>query len=103
MQKYLEKIQKACEILGLGEQASLKKIKNNYYKLCQKWHPDKQKQSSPEADEMIKKINEAHQTIMNYCENFEYSFKKEDVKKYIPYDEMWTQQFGSDPHWGGEE
>jgi len=37
---------------------------------------------------------------MNYCENYKFSFSKEEIEKYISPDEFWGKRFGSDPIWG---
>lgn len=96
-----KKIKQACEILELGEKASSEKIKSNFYRLCHKWHPDKYKSSKKKANEMIQKIKEAYDIIMDYCNNYEYSFKDDDIERSVSYEELWNRQFGDDPHWGG--
>jgi len=38
--------------------------------------------------------------IMDYCEDYKFSFSKEEIEKYISADEFWEKRFGSDPIWG---
>ena len=70
--------------------------------MCHKWHPDKGSASKKKCNEMIQKITEAYKIIMDYCNNYEYSFKDEEIKRYISYEELWDKQFGNDPLWGGD-
>jgi curved DNA-binding protein CbpA len=87
---------KAKSLLGLREKSSIKEIKNKYKNLMKKWHPDKHKDDIEKATQMSMQINEAYKTIMDYCNNYEYPFDEESVKKstYTP-DEWWNNKFGS--------
>ena len=49
------------EILGLNENASMDEIKKVYRKLSLQYHPDRN--SSPEANGMFQKINEANEVL----------------------------------------
>jgi len=86
---------KAKSLLGLRETSSLKEIKNKYKKLMKKWHPDKHKDDSEKATKMSTQINEAYEIIIDYCNNYEYSFEEENIKKttYSP-SEWWHDKFG---------
>lgn len=86
---------KAKTLLGLRETSSIKEIKNKYKKLMNKWHPDKHKDNVEKATLMSSQINEAYEIIMNYCNNYEYSFEEESIKKstYSP-SEWWHDKFG---------
>ncbi|OQX21545.1 MAG: hypothetical protein BWK75_02980 [Candidatus Altiarchaeales archaeon A3] len=76
------KIDEARKILGLGEKATLKEIKNAYREKAKRYHPDSADcTSKDECGEIMKKINDAYETLMDYCENYIYSFKKESVEK----------------------
>jgi len=94
-----ELIDRARITLGLGEEASMSEIKAAYRKLAAKYHPDKsplppvfkggiweQGEKFPdavEAQERFKKIAEAYEILEIYCENYRYSFKKEQVENTI--------------------
>lgn len=78
-----EKIDKARKILELGEKANKEEIKNRYRELMKKYHPDK----TPETEKHLKKvkdINWAHNIIASYCDEYRFSFKREDVEKMNP-------------------
>lgn len=47
-------------ILGVDKNASESTIKKEYYKLAQKWHPDKNPNNKEEAEEKFKEITEAY-------------------------------------------
>lgn len=87
---------KAKSLLGLREKSSLKEIKNKYKNLMKKWHPDKHKDDYEKATKMSMEINDAYQTILDYCNNYEYPFDEESIKKstYTP-SEWWNDKFGT--------
>jgi DnaJ-class molecular chaperone len=83
-----EKISQARELLGLGEAATLRQIKAAYKKVANRYHPDKcQDPDTAKCAEMMKKINEAYELIMEYCAQYSYSFSEEDVRRTYPHDE----------------
>jgi len=75
-------IEKAKNILSIGNSASMKTLRSNYIDLVKSNHPDKFPESDKEKyDEKIKEINNAYKLLMDYCENYEVSFKIEDFMK----------------------
>jgi len=99
MGKY-EEITKALQILGLYEFATLKNIKIKYTELLKEWHPDLHKENEEICKEKTIEIIDAYRIIMDYCENYKFSFSKEEIEKYISPEEFWEKQFGKDPIWG---
>ena len=95
-----KKIEEAVDMLGLPETATMEFIKQRYKELSRKWHPDKCRDTPEKCHEMMQKINEAYQVIIDYCDNYKYSFKKEDIKRTFSPEELWYEQFGNDPIWG---
>jgi len=89
---------KAKTLLGLSNKATLFEIKQRYRNLMQKWHPDKNPSDLKTAQEMSTQINEAYQLILEYCNNYEYSFDEEEIrKKAASPHEWWESRFG-DPN-----
>ena len=77
-----KEIDKAREILGLEESATLGEIKDAYRTQAMKYHPDKCKdKDKKKCEEMFKKISHANDVLMSYCAGYRYSFKEEDVKR----------------------
>ena len=97
-----EEIQKAVEILGLSETATIAAIKSRFKKLIARWHPDKAKDNSGTCTEMTQKINGAYETLMKYCLSYDISFQKEDIEKTLAKSDetWWSTRFGDDPIWG---
>ena len=80
-----EEIDKARKLLGLGDAVTLKEIKQAYRRMALQYHPDRGKEKQDE--EMMKKLNWAYKLLMEYCTNYSYSFKEEDVARTYPRDE----------------
>ncbi len=99
MDKY-QIISEARTILELPESATLEQIKSNYRKLIKKWHPDSCPDNLETCEEMSRKITNAYRLLLDYCSNYRYSFKKEEVDKYLSKKEWWYQHYGNDPIWG---
>lgn len=95
-----KKIKKAARILELPESATMEFIKQRYKELCRKWHPDKCRETPEKCHEMMQKINEAYEIILDYCCNYKYSFKEEDIRSTFSPEELWYERFGDDPIWG---
>ncbi|WP_345993833.1 J domain-containing protein [Sulfurimonas sp. HSL-1716] len=91
-----EKLIKAKTLLGLGEKASLAEIKNRYKTLIKKWHPDKHKNDAKTATKMSAQINEAYEILLAYCNNYDYPFDEESLKKTsMSPQEWWEEKFGT--------
>ena len=80
-------IDEARKVLGLSESATLKEIKRAYRTLAHRHHPDKRSGDESSEDEIIKKFNWAYKLLMDYCSEYKYSFREEDVARTYPYEE----------------
>jgi DnaJ-class molecular chaperone len=81
-------IEEARKLLGLGEAATLKEIKRAYRTLAHRYHPDKHSNAPDEqTGEAMKRLNWAYKLLVDYCTNYKYSFREEDVAKTYPHDE----------------
>jgi len=96
--KYQE-ITEARKTLELPEKATLKAIKTNYRRLLSKWHPDKCHADPETCKKMTHKIIAAYETLMDYCDNYQYSFSEETVKRHRSPAQWWFDTFGNDPLW----
>ena len=83
-----DEIDEARRLLGLGDAATLKKIRRAYGRLAHYYHPDKHDSANEENEEMMKKLNQAYKVLMDYCTNYIYSFREEEVVRTYPYEEQ---------------
>ena len=85
MANYTE-IDRARKVLGSGEAATLKEIKGAYKTLAHRHHPDKHSGAAgEETEETMKRLNWAYKLLMDYCSNYNYSFREEDVARTYPH------------------
>jgi len=81
-------IEEARKLLGLGEAATLKEIKIAYRTLAHRHHPDKLGSAAGEKNgEAMKRLNWAYKLLTDYCNEYKYSFKEEDIARTYPHDE----------------
>ncbi|MEJ2202020.1 MAG: J domain-containing protein [Desulfuromonadaceae bacterium] len=90
-------LQRALEILGLPERASLKEIKYRHRKLVKRHHPDRHPEETPER---IREINAAYERVRAYCAEYRFCFSQEEFYEQNP-EERLRRQFSQDPVWGG--
>lgn len=91
-----KELENARKLFGLADRATLREIKSRYRKLVKLHHPDRDVQGDPE---LIRKLNAAHKILLDYCENYSYSFEEEEFYMQNP-DERLRMQFSDDPLWG---
>ena len=81
-------IDEARRLLGLGEAATSKEIKSTYRRMAFRHHPDRHRDAdSTEDEEVMKKLNWAYKLLIEYCHDYKYTFREEDVARTYPYDE----------------
>ncbi|NLV27808.1 MAG: J domain-containing protein [Methanomicrobiales archaeon] len=95
-------IQKAAELLGFSDKASLLEIRKRYHELTREWHPDVSSHSPDESHEMMIRIKEAYEILIEYCMNYQITFKDEMSQSRLKSKSMqyWQEHFGDDPIWG---
>ncbi len=72
-----EKIDKARQILKLGETATIPEIKEAFRSLSIKFHPDKcEEKNKKKCEEKFKEINNANEVLVEYCLNYRFPFKE---------------------------
>jgi len=64
-------------ILGVSQGANFQEIKKSYRKLAKKYHPDRNK--SAHAEEIIKKINEAFETLSDRRKTKQYDRESSNI------------------------
>jgi len=64
-------------ILGVSEDANFQEIKKSYRMLAKKYHPDRNK--SANAEETIKKINEAFETLSDRRKRKQYDLESSNI------------------------
>ena len=64
-------------ILGVSQDANFQEIKKSYRKLAKKYHPDRNK--SPYAEEIIKKINEAFEALSDRRKRKQYDRESSNI------------------------
>ncbi|MBD3389289.1 MAG: DnaJ domain-containing protein [Candidatus Altiarchaeales archaeon] len=89
-----EEIDKARRLLGLGVDARESEIKEAHRNLAKKHHPD-----GNGKGENFTSIQEAYDLLMEYIEEYRYSFSADEVRKQHP-EEMWRERYQNDPIWG---
>lgn len=97
--KYQE-INAAREILQLPQVATMDEIKAHYRRLLTQWQPDKSREDTERCAEMTRRIISAYQAVLNYCQQYRYSFSEETVKQHQSPEDWWFERFGDDPLWG---
>lgn len=104
--KEWQALKNAKNILRLGDQATLSEIKQAYYHLCRKYHPDsmsKDETAGEAADSnRMYALTEAYELLMNYCSQYRFPLVPPDNGKLDMYDpeDWWMARFGDTPYWG---
>ena len=89
-----EQLDSARRTLELPDRASIKQIKDKYRELSRVWHPDRCRDAPEKCRQMQQRLNEAYALLMDYCSDFQYSFRKEDVEAYPNGEDFWWKHFG---------
>ena len=77
-----KELNEAREALGLGKEATAMEIRETYWDLTKKFHPDKF-QGNLEAQKRFEKISKAYHVLSNYCREDHCSFKEADVSTWL--------------------
>lgn len=96
-------INQARKLLELPESATMEEIRENYRRLIKQWHPDVCRKRKDVCEKISKKINDAYNCLMAYCNQYKFSFSEAEVEKYISFEEWWFKRFGKDPLWSASD
>jgi hypothetical protein len=88
----------ALHLFGLHENdlLTIRRIKERHRTLVKEHHPD----HGAADPEMIRRLNEAHRLLMDYLQNYRFSFSQEEFYRQNP-EEHLKRQFSWDPVWSG--
>jgi len=75
-------IEEARKTLGLEEEVSISEINSAYNLLAREYHPDLHRDDTF-AEENFKKIKNAHELLVRYCEHYLCSLEKSKVEQTI--------------------
>ena len=92
-----KELRQAQKLLGLGERASLKEIKDRYRKLARQHHPD----AGGVESQAIQEINAAYALLIAYVQDYRFCFTEEEFYEQQP-EERLRRQFDDDPLWGNK-
>jgi len=67
--------------------ATLKDVRSTYRRLAKLHHPDKQHITGEKDAEKMKLLNRAYKILIDYCENYNYSFREEDIARTYSHEE----------------
>lgn len=101
--KQWQQIVAARDLLGLGERATLAEIKLAFRSYAKLHHPDLAGNTALNQKKMLA-VNEAYQTLVNYCEHYSYPLAdRGDGELEVDDEDWWMNRFGRDPLWGKRE
>jgi curved DNA-binding protein CbpA len=75
----IKEIKEALKFMDIPPLSSIKDIKRQYKKLAKKYHPDILGDTK-----MMEKLNESYKVLMDYCENYKFTFDEYEIKKQYP-------------------
>jgi curved DNA-binding protein CbpA len=75
----IKQIKEALDFMNIPPLSTIKDIKRQYKKLSKKYHPD-----IIGDDKMMHKLNESYKILMDYCENYKFTFDEYEIKKQYP-------------------
>jgi len=81
-----KEIDAARKLLNLSGEATLGEIKQSYRDKVREYHPDKchNETKKAENEKKMAQINRAYKILLNYIEEYRFSFEKEDVERHNP-------------------
>ncbi len=83
-----KEIDEARSLLGLGETATLKEIKQAYRGKAFRHHPDTRRdESDAQGEKLMQKLNWAYKLLTEFCAHYKYSFTEKAVARAYPHDE----------------
>ncbi|MDP8236673.1 MAG: DnaJ domain-containing protein [Candidatus Erginobacter occultus] len=76
------RIEEARKILGLGEEATRNEVRDAFRELSRQYHPDSSRERDiSAAREKFEQIVRAREVLEQYCDNYRYSFREEEIRR----------------------
>jgi len=72
----------ARKLLGLEEETTQQEIRDHYWQLSKKFHPDKFP-GDPDVQKHFEKINHAYKLVTDYCRDDSCSFREKDIRGWV--------------------
>lgn len=97
----VKELVEAARIVGIKNNASLHDIRTQYHTQLKKCHPDTSDKSREESHQGTILLNEAYNLLVDYCMNYQFSFREDELNKNIERNptDLWMERFGDDPIW----
>lgn len=96
-----QEIGSARRLLGLGEKATLREIKQAYRRLAKAHHPDTANAEQAESERLaMHELTAACQALVAHCENYPVPLVQQQADEPLDCEEWWMDRFGHDPLWG---
>ena len=77
-----EQLDQARKLLLLEEETTQQEIRDKYWQLTKKFHPDKFP-GDQDAQKRYEKINHAYKLVTDYCQEPSCSFREKDIKMWV--------------------
>jgi hypothetical protein len=90
----------ARELLGLGERATVREVKQAYRRLSKEHHPDTANPATENERVAMHELTTAYQTLLRHCEQYPIPLRREESDQPVDGEDWWMDRFGQDPLWG---
>ncbi len=98
--KEWQAIERARDLLQLGDRATLGEIKRAYHRLSKEHHPDLvDSDRKKKGEDMMYQLTSAYELLMDYCSDYRFPLAPDENSIYDAED-WWLDRFGQDPLWG---
>ena len=95
-----EQLAAARALLGLGERATVREVKQAYRRRSKEHHPDTASQEAAAERLAMHEITAAYQLLLTHCEQYPIPLCREESDQPLDGEEWWMDRFGQDPLWG---
>jgi hypothetical protein len=98
-EKEWQTIDRARQLLKLGDRATLGEMKRAYHRMSKRYHPDSiADRDNEKNEEVMYHLTEAYELLMRYTREYRFPLSPGEGDVYDPED-WWMDRFGEDPLW----